>query len=98
MNTRKRQISLFVKLVSGFGIIALIFLILSIYAVVRLETIGTYFQTVYEDAVLPLDEWYQFQLAASNIEKHLYQHIAMESFERQERIEHEIMQAFQAFS
>jgi len=98
MYTRKRQVSLFVKLVSGFGIIVLIFLILSIYAVVRLETIGTYFQTVYEDAVLPLDAWYQFQLSIRNIEELLYQHVAVEDIERQGNIEHEIAQEFQTVS
>ena len=98
MTTRKKRMSLFVKLVSGFGIIALIFLILSVYAVLRLETIGIYFQTAYEDAVLPLDEWSRFRMTTSTIEKFLFQHVAVEDFEKQEQIEQRIMQAFQAMS
>lgn len=98
MSTRKRDLPLFVKLMGGFGIIALIFLILSIYSIARLGTIGMYFQTAYEDAVLPLAAWDHFQLTARDIEKYLYQHIAVEDAEKQERIEHEIMQNFQTLS
>ena len=37
----------------------------------------------YEEAVLPLDKWYQFQLTIQRIEKMLYQHIATEDLEKQ---------------
>ena len=52
MDTQKRGLPLYVKLLSGFGLIVLIFLILSGYAILRLETIMEYFQKTYADAVL----------------------------------------------
>jgi methyl-accepting chemotaxis protein len=97
MDTHRRSVPLYAKFLSGFGLIVLIFLILSGYAILRLETIMEYFQKTYADAVLPLDRWYQFQLTTSTIEKLLYHHVVAENADRQQSIEQELGQAFQQF-
>jgi methyl-accepting chemotaxis protein len=97
MDTQRRSLPLSVKLLSGFGLIVLIFLILSGYAILRLETIMEYFHKTYADAVLPLDRWYHFQLTTGTIEKLLYQHVVAENPERQKNIEQELARAFQQF-
>ena len=38
--------SIFVKLIGGFGVIALILVVLSLYSVNRLHTMGGYFDTL----------------------------------------------------
>ncbi len=94
MEKKTREFSLFIKLFSGFGIVALIFLLFSLYAIMRLEIIGEYFNTAYEDSVLPLDEWNHIRFVTRNIEKLLYQHIIAEDYERQEMLEHALPEDF----
>ena len=87
---KKNKVSLFVKLMSGLLFIAVIFLFFSAYSINRLEAIAIFFNTAYEDAVLPLDDCSRFRFTVEDVEKLLYQHVASEDYEKQNRIKNDI--------
>ena len=74
--------SLFVKLLAAFGSIAGVLMLLSMYSIVQVATIGGYFDTAYEEAVLPLEHWAQFKLNVGDIRNLLYNHISEEDDEK----------------
>ena len=87
---KKNKVSLFAKLMSGLLVVAVIFMFSSAYSINRLKAIAKFFDTAYEDAVLPLYNWGQLHFATQDIEKLLYQHVATEDHEKQNRIKNDI--------
>ncbi len=91
---KKRKMSLFVKLISGFMFIALLVMMFSLYSVNRLRSVGGYFDKAYAEAVIPLEEWFRFKLSVGDIKSLLNYHIAEQDLENQDKIETEIFEKF----
>ncbi|MCP4352688.1 MAG: methyl-accepting chemotaxis protein [Desulfobacterales bacterium] len=91
---KKRKMSLFAKLISGFMFIALLVMMFSIYSVNQLGTVGGYFDKACTEAVVPLEQWFRFKLSVGDIKSLLNYHIAEQNLENQDKIETEIFEKF----
>jgi len=90
-----KNLSLSVKLIGGFCLIALVVLALSVYSINRLGVLGGYFDTAYSEAVVPLEEWAQFGTEVSAIKSMLNQHQAEFDEQPMEEIEAQLLTKFE---
>ncbi|QTA88421.1 methyl-accepting chemotaxis protein [Desulfonema magnum] len=93
---KKRIQSLFVKLMSGFVSITLLFLLFSLYAVTQLGAVGGYFDKAYNEAVVPMEKWAQFKIRLGDIKSLLNRHISEWNLEVQQKIESELSEKFKS--
>ena len=88
----KLGFSISTKLIGAFLAVAVIQLAFCLYAISQLDVIGTYFSTAYTEAVQPLNQWADFDLAMRGIETSLNRHVAEERPAVQQEIEEHIVQ------
>jgi len=96
MAVKRKPRSIFIQLIGGYAAIALILVALSLYAVNRLNAVGGYFDTAYNQAVVPLEELARFKLTVWEIKSLLNAHVAQVDAEKQRAIEAELAQTFTA--
>ena len=90
----KASWSLMTKLVGWGGIMALIVLGLSAYAMYRLALMQGYSEKSYTEAVIPLQECAQLAMTLASIQSKINDHVATSESERMAELEAEIASAF----
>ncbi|QTA89122.1 Methyl-accepting chemotaxis protein domain-containing protein [Desulfonema magnum] len=86
----EKKLSLSVRLMAGFFVIALICAGLSFYSANRLELMGEYFDMAHDQAVTPLKNLMKFRLTVGKIKNLLNDHLAEMNMNKYAPIEAEI--------